>query len=148
MKKTVNILAFLLVVVGLVLKANSYSGATIAINLAGVALIASMLLFGIKDNKEAGISDGLNYFLVGALVLITFGKLCNENEIPGRGMITILVYLVFLALPLVLIVQKKEFTVSGQFVFSVFLFLLLLLGTLKGNPLPHYFGNTESSAAK
>jgi len=46
----------------LVLKANSYSGATIAINLAGVALIASMLLFGIKDNKEAGVSDGLNYF--------------------------------------------------------------------------------------
>jgi hypothetical protein len=80
MKKTVNILAFILVAVGLLLKANSFFGASIAINLGGIALITSLLLFGIKDNKEIEMSDGLNYFLVGALVLITIGKLFNENK--------------------------------------------------------------------
>ena len=72
-KKILNIVAFALAVIGVLFKANHLPGAGISIMLSGVTMLLTLFMFGAKDNKEAGLSDGLNYFLVGTLALFIVG---------------------------------------------------------------------------
>lgn len=68
-KKNLHVAAFVLVVISLSFKCLHWPGANIAIVLSGIIMILTLFMFAIKDNKEAGISDGLNYFFVGTLSL-------------------------------------------------------------------------------
>ena len=147
MKTVINIAAFALVVTGVLFKANHLMGANISIVLSVAAMLSALFMFGIKDNKEAGLSDGMNYFLCGTLALFIVGILFKIMHWPGAGIFVYVCYGVAFILPLILILQKNEFKVSKQFVITFFTYFILLITLFPNNPLTKYFkgGNIMNS---
>lgn len=128
MKTGLNFSAFALAVIGITFKFNYWPGANIAIILSTVLLVFNLSMFVIKDNKEAGMSTGMNYFLSGALALWIVGLAFKFMHYPGANVLVVLSHLVIVIIPLVLIFQKVDFKISKQFLITFFTYFVLLSG--------------------
>ena len=140
-KKILNIVAFGLVVIGLSFKSLHWPGSSLIIILSGIIMLLTLFMFAVKDNKEAGVSDGLNYFLAGTVALYIIGAIFKFQHWEGAGIFVIVAYILSIAFPIILIAQKNDFKVSRQFLITFFTFFLLLLGTLKNNPISRFLGS-------
>lgn len=134
MKKILNLLALILVIAGLCLKMNGIEGANIVILISAVTMLLSHGLFTINDNKEAGLSNWLNYLLVGILTLFIVGALFKILHWPFSTMLLVAGFGLLPISILALIFQKEESKISKQFFITFFTFFILLIGTLPGKP--------------
>ncbi len=142
-KKTLNIAGFVLVLAGLILKARHWPGASFAPILSAIVLLVSLFMFALKDNKENGLGNGLNYFLVVSLAIYIVAALFKIQQWPGAGLLMIVACGLSCILPLVLILQKDEFKVSKQFIILFFTFYLLVITLFTNNPLCKSLGCTD-----
>ena len=140
-KKILNIAAFALAVIGVLLKANHLMGGTIAMMLSGITMLASLFMFAVKDNTEAGLSDGLNYFFVGTLALYIVGIIFKLNHWPGAGIFVMVAYPLAFLFPIILMLQKSDFKVSKQYIITFFIFFMLLITRFPNNPISQYCGS-------
>ena len=145
-KKILNIVALVLVVIGLFLKTNHFMGANIAIILSALTMLVTLFMFAVKDNKEAGLSDWLNYFLVGTLSLWIIGAIFKFQHWEGSAIFLFVGYALAPLVPIALIFQTSDFKISKQFFITFFIFFILLLGVVPRNPYLHNTFDTEQSA--
>ncbi len=138
-KKILNIAAFAFVVAGVLFKANHWNGAGISITLSGVIMLLTLFLYGLKDNKEAGLSNGLNYFLTGTFAFYIVGIIFKLQHWPGAGAFVIVAYGLAFIFPIFLILRKETFKVSGQFIITFFTYFILLISLFPNNPVHQYF---------
>ena len=148
MKKILNIAAFVLAVAGVLSKANHWPGANIALILSGATMLVTLFLFGVKDNKEAGLSNGLNYFLVGTLALFIVGIIFKIQHWPSAGIFVVMGYALAFLLPIIIIVQKRDFKVSRQFTVTFLTYFIILISLFPNNPAEKYFKGGELKAEK
>ena len=134
-KKFLNIAAFALVMIASFLKANHLIGGSIAGPLSVIAMLASLFMFAVKDNKEAGMSDGLNYFLIGTVTFWIIGTTFKFYHWAGSEIFVYVGCALAVILPIILMVQKDDFKVSKQFIITFFTYFLLLLAILSHSPL-------------
>ena len=140
-KTILNITAFALVVIGILLKALYIAGGPIAIILSGVIMLLTLFLFAAKDNKEAGLTDGMNYFLIGTLAFLIIGVIFKIQHWPGAGLFINPAYALIFILPVILFLQKGDFKISKQFfiTFSIY-FILVVSVFIRQNPISNYVG--------
>lgn len=138
-EKILNILAFMLVVIGVLFKANHWMGANISIVLAGATMLFTLFIYGVKDNREAGLSNGLNSFLIGTLALFIVGIIFKILHWTGAGIFVYIGYGLGFVFPLILIIQKANFKVSKQFTITFFTYFILLISLFPNNPVTKYF---------
>jgi sugar phosphate permease len=138
-QKVLNITAFALVVIGLLFKSLHWPGANIAILLSGVTMLLTLFMFAMKDNTEAGIKDSLNIFMVGTLSLWIIGAIFKILHWQGAQLLVIIAYILNVLFPLVLLLQKNEFKISRQFLITLLIFMLLVLGSIPNNPISRLF---------
>ncbi|TAL59083.1 MAG: hypothetical protein EPN85_10020 [Bacteroidetes bacterium] len=140
-KTILNIAAFALMVIGLSFKSLHWPGSATIVILSAIIMLVSLFMFAVKDNKEAGVNDALNYFLSGTVALWIIGAIFKFQHWPAAGIFVIVAYVLSVALPIILIAQKDDFKVSRQFLITFFTFFLLLLGTLHHNPISKFLGS-------
>lgn len=140
-KTILNIVAFALVVIGILLKALYIAGGPIALILSAAIMVLTLFMFAIKDNKEAGLTDGLNYFLIGTLAFLIIGAIFKIQHWPGAGLFIIPAYVLIFILPVILFLQKGDFKISKQFfiTFSIY-FILAVSVFIRQNPISEYVG--------
>ncbi|OIP02458.1 MAG: hypothetical protein AUJ98_01130 [Bacteroidetes bacterium CG2_30_33_31] len=134
-KKILNILAFVLVIVGVFFKALHYSGANAIIMLAGLILIINLFAFCIKDNKAEGLGNGLNYLLVGTLALFIVGAIFKIMHYSGANILLNISYVLAILIPLILIFQKDTTKISLQFIITFLIFFVLVISVIPNNPI-------------
>lgn len=144
-KKILNISAFVLAFAGVFFKTYHWAGANVIIILSGITMLVTLFMFGIKDNKEAGTSDGLNYFMVGTLALWIVGEIFKIHHWEGAKIFLYSGYALALVLPIALIAPKNDFKVSRQFIITFFTFFILFLGLIRNNPIAQYFGVQDNT---
>lgn len=140
-KSILNIVAFVLVIIGVLLKTNSKVGANIAIILAGATLLLGLFMFAFKDNKETGMTNGLNYLLVGTLAFLIVGAEFKGQHWTGWPLILGIAYILAFIVPIIFFSQKNDFKISKQFFISLYLFFILVLGLLPHNPISRTINN-------
>ncbi len=140
-RKILNCIAFALAVIGIIFKANYFPGANISIVLSGLIMLVTLIMFTIKDNKQAGLSNRMNYFLVGTMAFFIVGLIFKFQHWPSAGMFVIVGYILGFILPIVLIMQKNDFKVPGQFLVTFFTYFILLIARFPNNPISKYLGN-------
>ena len=140
-KKILNIVAFALVVIGIMLKATYVAGGPIALILSAAIMVLTLFVFAVKDNKDAGLTDGMNYFLTGTLAFLIIGAIFKIQHWPGAGLFIIPAYALVFILPVILFFQKGDFKISKQFfiTFSIY-FILLVSVFIRQNPISQYIG--------
>ena len=140
-KTILNIASFALMAVGIALKASYMAGGPIAIILSCAIMLYSLFMFTVKDNKEAGLTDGLNYFLIGTLTLWIIGSIFKIQHWPGAGIFVYIGISLGIILPIILIIQKAEFKISKQFliIFCIF-FMLITCVFIRNNPVVQLVG--------
>lgn len=144
-KKSINIAALALIVFGVIFKANHWPGANVAITLGVVTMLLSLIMFGFKENKEAGVKNGLNYILIGTLILFLVGLLFKIQHWPTAGVFVVCSYFMGFLLPLIMIIQKNDFKLSRQFSITFFTYFILLITMFPKNPINQYFqGGTKN----
>ena len=102
-------------------------------------MLLTLFMFAIKDNKEAGMSDGLNYFFVGTLALYIVGVIFKLFQWPGAGIFVYTAYPLAFIFPIILIMQKNDFKVSRQFIITFFTYFILLISYFRYNHVTNYF---------
>ncbi len=149
-KKVLNIAAFALAVISLFLKANHFMGANIALVLSAVLMLVSLFMFALNDNKESGLTPGLNYFLIGTMALFIIGVIFKFMHWPGSGIFVVMGYTLAFILPLILIAQKNDFKISRQFIIIFFTYFILVIGLFPNNPIHKFLGSAADyiSSAK
>jgi heme/copper-type cytochrome/quinol oxidase subunit 4 len=147
-KKILNIVAFALAVTGVLCKANHWPGASIALILSAVTMLLSLFMFGVKDNKEAGLSNGLNYFLVGTLALFIVGIIFKIQHWPSAGIFVVIGYALAFLLPIIIIAQKSDFKVSRQFTVTFLTYFIILISLFPNNPVEKYFKGGDIKVEK
>jgi peptidoglycan/LPS O-acetylase OafA/YrhL len=142
MKTSLNIAAFALTLLAIVLKASYNPGGSLALILASaVMLLATLYLYVIKDNKEAGMSDGMNYLLSGTLAIWILATVFKVQNWPGAAMLVFVALLLGIILPILLILSKEEIKSSKQYII-----ILLVLGMfvtsafIRNNPVVNLLG--------
>lgn len=135
MKNILNIGAFVLFLISVLFKANHLAGASIAIILSGLSMLLALLFYGIKENKKAGISDGLNYFIVAALSLFIVGIIFKFQDWPGADILAFVGYVFALIFPVILMIPKSNFRVSKQYMITFFTYFIILITIVSKNPL-------------
>ncbi len=142
-KSIVNILAFAFLVSGLLLKANHLAGANIAIILSSAIMLSSLFLFALKDNKESGMTDTLNYLLIGSVSFWIISTLFKFMHWPGSQIIAIIGYTLAFLLPIIFIFQKQDFKISKQFFITFLTFFILIIGLIPHNPISRFLGDGD-----
>ena len=92
MKKILNLLAFGLTIAGICLKVNDLRGADILLVLSAATLLTSLIVFTIKDNKDAGLSNWLNYLLIGIVALFIVGATMKFQHWPGGALVSLVAF--------------------------------------------------------
>jgi hypothetical protein len=141
MKKILNVSGLLFVLGGLIFKANHLPGASILILLSVLSIILSLVLPALKDNKEAGMNDRLNFILIGISVICVIGATFKIFHWPGASALGIVGYILMIVLPGIILVDKTDFKISKQFFFSFLLFFILVLGLFPNNPIHKLLGS-------
>lgn len=130
MRKILNILALGLVIAGVMLNKCDLMGGSIVLILATVTLLLSLGLFAIKDNKEAGLSNWLNYLLVGIISLLIIGTTMKSQHCGGFHFLIMAGFALLPIALIALIFQKDEVKISKQFFITSIVFFIFLLGTV------------------
>jgi len=141
MKNILNIAGLALVLGGLIFKANHLPGASVLILLSVLVILLSFFMFALKDNKEAGMKDNLNFILIGFTVVCVIGATFKIFHWPGASALGIVGYILMIILPVIVIVDKTDFKISKQFFFSFLLFFILVLGLFPNNPIHKLLGS-------
>ena len=127
-KKTIfNVAAFVMMVIGLLMKANHVAGADISIIFSIATLLYTIFIFAFKDNKEAGINDRMNYFLTGVLAFWFIVSVFKFEHWAGSSILVNLGYSFALMLPIIFFIQKENFKISKQFFITISIFFILVL---------------------
>lgn len=134
MRKILNLLALGLVITGLILNNCNIMGSSIVLVLAAITMLLSLTLFALKDNKETGLSNWLNYFLAGIVSLLIIGTTIKLQQWGGSHFLLIPAFALLPIALIALIFQKDEAKISKQFFVTSFVFFIFLLGTLPGQP--------------
>ena len=140
-KKALNSLAFLLVISGVLLKANHLPGANITLILSGATMLFNLFAFVIKDNKDIGINTTLNYYLGISLALYIVSALFRIQHWPGKDILSSIGYIFAFITPLLFIIYSYETKISKQYFITFFTFFILLLGVYPNNPIAKYLGS-------
>lgn len=141
MKKILNISGLVLVLSGLLFKANHLPGAGILILLSVSSILLNLLIFALKENKESGMKDNLNYMLISFTAVCVIGATFKIFHWPGASAFGILGYLLMIILPIIILADKTDFKISKQFFFSFLLFFILVLGLFPNNPIHQLLGS-------
>ncbi len=140
-KTILNIAAFALMAMGIALKASYIAGGTIAIILSSATMLYTIFMFAIKDNKDAGLTDGLNYVLIGTMALWIIGSIFKIQHWPGAGIFGFVGIFLGIILPIILILQNTEFKISKQFLITFcILFMLITSVFIRNNPVVQLVG--------
>jgi hypothetical protein len=140
-KVILNATAFVLAVTGILLTATYMAGGRIAIILSAATMMVTLFMFALKDNREAGVGNGLNYFLTGSLVFLITGLIFKIQHWPGAGMFVQVSYPLVFILPVALLLQKGDFRISKQFVTTFFIFFILVVSIfIRENPIAQHIG--------
>lgn len=83
MKKILNISGLVLVLGGLIFKANHLPGASVLILLSVLSILLNLLMFALRENKELGMRDNLNYMLIGFTVICVIGATFKIFHLAG-----------------------------------------------------------------
>ncbi len=129
MKKILNLLAVGLTIAGICLQANNITGGDFLLVLSAATLLTSLIVFTIKDNKDAGLSNWLNYLLVGIAALFIAGATMKFQHWPGGALVSLIAFVLLPISIIALIFQKEEVKISKQFFITSGLFFMFLLGT-------------------
>ncbi len=140
-KTILNIAAFSLAVAGIALRAAYMPGGHIALLLSGASMLLTLFLFGVQDNRAAGMSTGINYFLTGTMAFWITGTIFKLHHWPGAGLFVLPGCLLAVILPLILCLRQADFKISRQF-FLVFciLFMLIVSVFIRNNPAVQLIG--------
>lgn len=133
-RKLLNIAAFGLIITGLILKTNELHGMSEVFILAAITMILSLGMFAVKDNREAGLGNGLNFLLVGILILLIIGTVMKMQHWPGSALILMPAYALLPIALIVLILQNETIKISKQLFISFALFFMFLLIIMPKNP--------------
>ncbi|MEI6507555.1 MAG: hypothetical protein WCO54_03675 [Bacteroidota bacterium] len=144
--KILNIASFAFVIIGLYFKLSHWAGANVIIILSALTMLTTLFMFGFKDNKEAGIIDKLNYFLIGSIAFYMISMLFKILHWEGSDILVDVCYILAIMYPIVILLQKDDFKVSRQFFFTYSLFFLLMIGSSQLNPLANSVGNASDNS--
>jgi hypothetical protein len=97
--------------------------------------------YGLPANREAGISNKLNYFLVGTMSVFLVGLVFKFLHWPGAGIFVVVAYGLAFSIPLVMMAVKNDFRISRQFATTFFTYFILLIGLFPNNPISKFLGN-------
>ena len=140
-KAILNSVAFALMIIGIALKASYNPGGTTAIILSSATMLLTIFMYGVKDNKEAGLTDGLNYFLIGTLAFWIVGAVFKMQHWPGAGLFVYVGIPLGIILPIVLILQKADFKIAKQFLVTFLIFFMLITSVfIRNNPVVQLVG--------
>ena len=133
-RKLLNVLALGLIITGLILKVNEIQGKNIAFLVAAIVMIISLGMFAIKDNRTAGLGNGLNFLLVGVIILLIIGSYMKNQHFQGHALFLVPAYALLLISVIALIFQNETIKISKQFFISFVLFFMFLLVMIPQNP--------------
>ncbi len=128
--------AWLLIFIGILFKAYHWPGANVSILLSAILMIVSLFAFAIKDNRLAGASDGLNYFMVGMLTMFIVVTIFRMQRWPGADHLVMVAFPLAFVFPLFLIFQKGEFKISRQFAITFFTYFILFISLFRNLAIP------------
>lgn len=130
MRKILNLLALGFVITGLVFQSCNCMLGSIALILSAVTMLSSLLMFSVKDNRVAGLSNWLNYFLVGIVALLIIGTTMKLFHWPGAMFLLMPAFGLLPIALIALIFQKDEVKISKQFFITSSIFFIFLLGMI------------------
>ena len=125
-KKIFNLIAFVVLIAGALLKITHSPGAGWAFVLSGILIIAIIFMFAVKENKQTEMPATLNYVLSGTLAIATLSIVFTVMHWPGGYIIVIISMIINIILTLYLIVMKEPVKLSKQYIITVFLYICLL----------------------
>jgi sugar phosphate permease len=125
-KKILNLIAFIVLIAGALLKITKLPGAGPALVLSGILIITIIFMFAVKENQEAGMPATLNYVLSGTLAIATLSIVFTFMHWPGGYIIVTISMLINIILTYFLIVMKEPVKLSKQYIITVFLYICLL----------------------
>jgi hypothetical protein len=144
--KTINILntiTYVLILIGIIFKNAHYPGANIILLIGISGMLSSVVIYGMNEANETGMSKSLNYTLIIGLIIYIVALTFKLFHWPGGNMMMLLGYFIAIIIPVLMITQKSSFAVSRQYFTSFLLYFLLLIGTLPHNPIKYLFGHGD-----
>jgi hypothetical protein len=129
-KQILNILVFLLAIIGVFFKMMHWPGAGIILTVTVLLILILLITHVSVENQGAGLSSFLNYFITDALAVFFLTFLFKVMHWPGAGILAGLSSLLVLIISGVLVFSKKEGNVSKEYVLMFFIFLFMLDGLL------------------
>ncbi len=128
MTKTIlNVIALTLAIISVIFKLNQMPEVSIPFVLSIAMILVLLFFYAFKDNKEAGMSQSLNYLLIGTLSLFAIGFLLAEMHWYYIHLISIIATLIAVITSGLLVFLKQTFTVSKQYIIVFFIYMILLI---------------------
>jgi hypothetical protein len=124
-KPLLNAAALLIGLIGVVFKANWWAGANVLMLLSFGLLLLAVLIFPFRDNRSVGVSNVLNYALVGTLSLGILNAMSRMIGWQGSELMDGITIGVLVMLCALLLVWRSEVGASRQFLASAFVFFTL-----------------------
>ena len=134
-QKVLNIVGAALVIIGSFSKLQHYPIAGFAILVSAIVMLLTLFMYALKDNKEAGLSVGANYFMVLSLAVYIIGAVFKTQHWPVSEIFLYAYAALTFIFPFVVILQKTEVKVSRQYLITFATFFILITGLLLSNSL-------------
>ena len=141
-KKLFNVVMYVLSIITLIFKIYDYKGANEIFIISSAFMIYSLFKYAIADNALAGMSNRLNYFLVGLLLITIISIVFKNMHWHGLTILVFIDYLFFICTPILLVFQKDSACVSKQFMIIYSLQMLYIITLMRHNPIVQFLENS------
>jgi hypothetical protein len=131
-KTILNIIAFVLAVIGVMFKLMHWPFANIALCLSYLVLFFLLFKFALADNKEAGINQSLNYLLSCTLAIFLLTLMFRSMHWPGGGIFAAISSILALVTT-AFVVFSKDWKVSKEFILVLFVFFFAMDALMPNN---------------
>jgi len=125
-KIVLNISALVLIITGFVLRILHLPLYDKVFLISAVIISVDLFLFSIKENKEAGLPNFINYFLSITLSIASISSAFSGMQKFGAFFIIAISLLLNIIMTLLLIFSKEPIKISKQYIINLFLYICLI----------------------
>lgn len=139
-QNTLNVITYLVMIIGLVFKFSHWPGANMMLIAAFVILIVSAVRYTLAGAKDSGMSSMVHYLMSIALLVFVSAGLFKVMHWPGGDMLQLTAYVLAVIIPPVLMFQKGSFHIPSGYFIMFAIFFTFFLFIIPKNPFSNALG--------
>jgi hypothetical protein len=139
-QNTLNVITYLVMIIGLVFKFSHWPGANMMLIAAFVILIVSAVRYTLAGAKDSGMSSMVHYLMSIALLVFVSAGLFKVMHWPGGDVLQLTAYVLAVIIPPVLMFQKGSFHIPSGYFIMFAIFFTFFLFIIPKNPFSNALG--------